>query len=147
MSLVRALLFGTLVGEAILTFTPIRNFWIVSAGLIVGLLATTRIHSSEAEQMRFGFSRRTFAACAITLNALTIVRMSQSSDVFPRFTLLTLDAEDNDERLGIASTAMFSDENRTSFGLLYHAMFSSLNGMQVLLSPLFGVERDSISIR
>jgi len=146
MRLVRALLFGTLVGEAILTFTPIRNFWIVSAGLIVGLLATMRIHSSEAEQMRYGFSRRTFAACAITLNALTIVRMTQSSDVFPRLTLLTLDAEDNAEWLGIASTAMFSDENGTSFGLLYHAMLSSLNGVQVLLAPLFGVERDSISI-
>lgn len=146
MRVARALLFGTMVGEALLNFTQLRNFWIVTASIIVGLLATRKIHSSEGAQIRHRFSRKTLVMCASILNALTIFRMTQSSNVFPRLTLLTLGGEDNAEWLGIASTAMFSDQNRTSFGLLYHVTLSALNGTQVLLSPLLGFDNSSISI-
>ena len=145
MKYVRALLFGSVVGDALLNFTSLRNFWVVSGAFAGGLFVTKAIHSVEGPRFKRGVSRRKLVMLAAPLNALTILRIDSTSEVFPRLTLLTLGAEDNSEWLGIASTAMFSENNRTSFGLLYHAGLSLMNGLQVLLAQTFGFEISGIS--
>lgn len=145
MRVFRTLLIGSLAGEAILYFIPSRNFLVTLTALAVGCFVATLQNSIHRTQVGVSRLRPAEGLLASCLNLLTLVQFTRTSHDFPRLTLSMLEAEDNAAWLRIAASAMFTDDKEVHFGMLYHVLLSALNGAQVLVSYVVGMNTSTIA--